>query len=124
MTEPSLAYDRPRLLDALRRTAGSDEEAVLEAARQASAIISAARLTWDDLLVPALAMPEAGLTPVSTLAPADDGARIAALLALPQLSAEARESLEELARDLAAGTVREEDRVYLNGLFGRLIAAS
>lgn len=124
MTEPSLAYDRPRLLDALRRTAGSDEEAVLEAARQASAIISAASLTWDDLLVPAVAMPEAGPTPVSTLAPADDGARIAALLALPQLSAEARESLEEMARDLAAGTVREEDRTYLNGLFGRLIAAS
>ena len=117
MIEPTLAYDRPRLLDALRRIGSDDEESVLEAARTAAAIVATARVNWDDLLAPALPMPDA----VAQAEPADDSARIATLLARSDLSTEARESLEEMTRDLAAGTVRDEDRTYLHALYQRLV---
>lgn len=119
MTEAPPAFDRARLLEALRRIASDDEEIVLAAARDAAAVLAAARLTWDDLLVPALPVPDAE----AAAEPADDGARIAVLLARPDLSTEARESLEEIARDLAGGTMRDEDRTYLHALHTRLTAA-
>ncbi len=119
MMESALAYDRPRLLDALRRIGGDDEESVLDAARAAAAIIATARVDWDDLLAPALPVPDAA----PEAEPADDGARIATLLARSDISTEARESLEEMARDRAAGTMRDEDRTYLHALYQRLVTA-
>ncbi|BBK41790.1 hypothetical protein STVA_18100 [Allostella vacuolata] len=119
MNAPALAYDRTRLLDALARLASDDEETVLGGARAAAAILAAARLGWDDLLPPALPMGDPDLGPVA--APTDDGGRIAALLALPDLSADSRETLEEMARDLEKGAVSDADRTWLHALYGRLV---
>ena len=49
-----------------------------------------------------------------------DDEAIAALLARPDLSADSRETLEEMARDIAAGRVREADRTWLHALHARL----
>ena len=119
MIRPEFAYDRARLLDALARLGGDDEETVLAAARAATAILASARLAWDDLLPPAVepAAADDGEAPP----PLDDSGRIAALLALPDLSADSRETLEEMARDMAAGTVRDADRTWLHALHGRLL---
>ncbi|WP_374446585.1 hypothetical protein [Stella sp.] len=120
MTRPEFPYDRARLLDALARLGSDDEETVLAAARAADAILATARLGWDDLLAPAAppAAPDAAAP-----APVDDAGRIAALLALPDLSADSRETLEEMARELAAGTVRDADRTWLQALHARLVGA-
>ena len=82
-------------------------------------MLAAARLTWDVLLVRALHVPDAE----AAAERGDDGALISVLLARPDLSTEARESLEEIARDLAGGTMRDEDRTYLHALHTRLTAA-
>ncbi|MGE0717030.1 MAG: hypothetical protein AB7P02_16430 [Alphaproteobacteria bacterium] len=109
-------YDRIRLLAALRSLGSSDDETVLQAARAAAEIASAAG-GWETLLVEAASVPP---DPIAA-APADDAGRIAALLALPTLSPDARESLMEIAADRSAGTLREEDRTWLRALHERLI---
>lgn len=121
MTSPEFAYDRARLLDALARLGSDDEETVLAAARAAGAILATARLGWDDLLPPAAAAVEAADTVAA--GPLDDPARIAALLALPDLSADARETLEEMSRDMAGGTIPDADRTWLRALYARLVTA-
>ena len=111
MIRPEFAYDRARLLDTLARLGSDDEETVL----------AAARLGWDDLLPPAAAAVEAADTVAA--GPLDDAGRIAALLALPDLSADARETLEEMSRDMAEGTIPDADRTWLRALYARLVTA-
>lgn len=119
MNQIALAYDRTRLLDALARLGSADEETVLGAAQAATAILAAARLDWDALLAPALPplVAEDGLP----AEPLDDAGRIAALLALPDLSADSRETLGEMARDMENGAVSDADRTWLHALYARLI---
>lgn len=118
MMEPVFSYDRARLLDALARLGSDDEETVLTAARTAGAILAAARLGWDDLLPPAAVAEDAGM---ADAAPVDDAGRIAALLALPDLSADSRETLEEMAREMQGGMIQEADRTWLHALYARLV---
>ncbi|MCC7273124.1 MAG: hypothetical protein IT561_10680 [Alphaproteobacteria bacterium] len=115
------AYDRARLVDTLARLAAEDEETVLEAARSAVAILADAGVGWETLLRGSswTAAAPAGAAPA-----VDDAARIAALLTLPDLSSDARESLAEIAADLARAGARAEDRAYLVGLYERLIGGA
>jgi len=128
---------RDELIALLSRLGSADDAEVLQAARQAQAQVSAAGLSWDDLLAP----PDSADEPAEDSDEADepapeaaeeetpaatgDGdteslALIARLLARKDISRELRDELEGYKADIAAGEFLEADRRYLRAVHQRL----
>ena len=64
MTEP---LERAKFIEVLKRLGSDQDEAVLEAARQAYAQITVAGITWEDLLVPDVAAGDTDLSAAGIL---------------------------------------------------------
>ena len=142
MTEP-LARDD--VIGLLNRLGGDDDEEVLEAAREAHARITAAGLTWDDLLVldddadddtgdsedaddeaeadeleeaPEAESAEPPPKPAGTNAEALS--LIDKLLAKSGISEDLREELKGYKTDIKEGEFDEADRRYVRAVYDRL----
>ena len=142
MTEP---LERDHVI-ALLKSLGSDrDEEVLKAARQVHAQVTAAGMTWEDLLVPEVSEDggadvedqdaeqeteqdteqdtetEAPEAPAETAKDdADSLALIDELLAKSGLSEAMREELETYKSDIAEGEFNEADRRYIRAVHERL----
>ncbi len=142
MTEPLERDEVIRLLESL----GSEQDdEVLEAARRVHAQVSAAGLSWEELLVPDdidlesedteetgefdesleaedqdLAAEAAEEGEEAAESNADSLAQIERLLAKSDISDELREELEGYKTDIAEGTFAPSDRRYLRALSKRL----
>ncbi len=136
MTEP---LERDDIVGLLKRLGNEPDEEVLEAARQVHARITAAGMTWDDLLVPDQAADDTGdaddaddagyedLEDESAEPAAETAGKNAAsltligkLLAKSGISQDLRDELEGYKTDIAEGDFREADRRYLQAISERL----
>ncbi len=139
MTEP---LERDEVVGLLKRLGSEPDEEVLEAARQVHARITAAGMTWDDLLVPDQAaddpddigdfddtdaagyedLKDEGAEPAAEAAGknAESLALIDKLLAKSGISPDLREELKGYKADIAEGDFREADRRYLRAISERL----
>ena len=130
MTEP---LERDNVIELLKRLGSDQDEAVLEAARQAHAQITVAGITWEDLLVPDMAADdgddveyqdtedETREPPAETAKKdADSLVLIDELLAKTGISEDLREELENYKADIAEGEFEEADRRYVRDLHERL----
>ncbi len=137
MTEP---LERNTVIALLKKLGSDQDEDVLEAARQVHAQITAAGMTWEDLLVPDVAADdgddaefqdtedETPEPPAETPEPpaktaktaADSLALIDQLLAKPGISEDLREELKSYKTDIAGGEFEEADRRYLRAVHARL----
>ena len=141
------ALERQVVIELLNKLGSDQDEEVLEAARQAHARVTAAGLSWEDLLVPEesedddldeedfadeedeeeedgeLDEPE----PEAEESPAERAEKnapslqlIEKLLAKSDISETLREELDGYKADIADGEFDEGDRRYLRALEGRL----
>ena len=130
MTEP---LERAKFIELLKRLGSDQDEAVLEAARQAHAQITVAGMTWEDLLVPDVAADagddvqyqdaedETPEPPAETAKKdADSLVLIDELLAKTGISEDLREELENYKTNIAEGEFEEADRQYVGALHKRL----
>ncbi|MFQ5974245.1 MAG: hypothetical protein ACE5Q3_18115 [Alphaproteobacteria bacterium] len=139
MTEP---LERDEIIGLLKRLGSDRDEEVLEAAREAHARITAADMTWEDLLLPTEAAgdtddagdpDDAGDTgyqdledehaeppPEKAEKNAESLALIDKLLARSGTSENLREELENYKADIAEGEFEERDRRYIRALHQRL----
>jgi hypothetical protein len=129
MTEPLV---RDNVIELLKRLGSDQDEEVLEAARQLHALIPAAGMTWEDLLVPDVpddgddveyqdTESEAPEPPAETAKKdADSLALIDELLAKPGISEPLCEELENYKNDIAEGEFDEADRRYVRAVHERL----
>ncbi len=130
MTEP---LKRDEVVGLLKRLGSEPDEEVLEAARQVHARITAAGMTWDELLIPDQAADDTDDAPYEDLE--DESAEPAAetvgknaesltlidkLLAKSGISPDLREELKGYKADIAEGAFREADRRYLRAISERL----
>ena len=132
MTEP---LERDNVIELLKRLGSDQDEDVLKAARQVHAQITAAGMTWEDLLVPDEGdegdegddveyqdteneapepSAETAIEDVDSLALIDE------LLAKSGISEAMREELENYKSDIAEGEFDEADRRYLRAVHERL----
>ncbi len=131
MTE---GVDRTALVQLLEKLGSEKDEDVLQAAREAQGLVTAAGTNWDDLI--AAEKPVASSTegkdssaeeaPAdgADLAPPDDAealALIEKLMALPELSDSMRQELEGYREDIAEKEFDDMDRKYLRALHQRLV---
>ncbi len=130
MTEP---LERDNVIALLKRLGSDQDEDVLEAARQVHAQITAAGMTWEDLLVPDVAADEGDDAefqdtedetpepPAETAKKDTDSlALIDELLAKTGISEDLRKELENYKTDIAEGEFEEADRRYLLAVRNRL----
>ena len=130
MTKP---LERDNVVELLNRLGSDQDEDVLEAARQVHAQVTAAGMTWEDLLVPDApdddgddveyqdTENEAPEPPaVAAEKDADSLALIDDLLAKSGISEAMREELEYYKSDIADGEFVEADRRYLRAVHERL----
>ncbi len=130
MTEP---LERDNVIALLKGLGSEQDEEVLEAARQVHAQITAAGMTWEDLLVPDVTADEGDDAefqdtedetpepPAETAGKAADSlALIDELLAKPGISEDLREELESYQTAIGEGEFEEADRRYVRDLHDRL----
>ena len=138
MTEP---IPREDVIELLNRLGSDRDEDVLEAAREVHARITAADMTWDELLVPDQADDddesdesdesdaiESSDPDEETNEPAGAvGARdaeslalIDKLLAMRGISADLREELKDYKTDIAEGEFETRDHRYIRAVHARL----
>ena len=138
MTEP---LERDTVIELLNRLGSDQDEDVLEAARQVHAQVTAAGVTWEDLLVPDTPDDDGeddgdgdgddveyqdteneAPEPPSVVAEKDAAslALIDDLLDKPGISEAMREELENYKSDIAEGEFVEADRRYLRAVHERL----
>jgi hypothetical protein len=144
MTEP---LNRDDVIGLLKRLGGDRDEDVLEAARQVHGLITAAGMTWEELLVPddAAAEPDGADAEDHDLADEDADAEdhdladedaeppvvkskknaeslalIDKLLAKSGISEDFREELTGYKTDIAEGEFGDADRRYVRALYKRL----
>ena len=146
MTEP---LSRDNVIELLNKLGSDSDEDALEAAREVHARITAAGMTWEDLLVSDEAgagaaadtddtddviddddsgnaespNPEDEATQPTAKAYAKDVESIALidqLLAKSNISTDLREELKGYKTDIAAGEFEDRDRRYLNAVYKRL----
>lgn len=124
--------DRDELIGLLEKLRSAEDAEVLTAAREVDARMSAANVTWADLLKPAAIesedepaevedAAEAGAAPEGP--PPDDAEvtqLIDALLASKELSDALRDELEDYKKDIAEGEFEAMDREYVRSLHRRL----
>jgi len=137
MTEP---LNRDDVIDLLKNLGGDRDEDVLEAARQVDALVAAAGMTWEDLLVAEDAAEDDGLededadtaeehdvADEDAEPPVDMGkknaeslALIDKLLARSGISEDFRKELTDYKTDIAEGEFGDSDHRYLRALYRRL----
>jgi len=129
MTE---SLDRTALVELLEKLGSEKDEEVLEAARAAHGLVSAAGADWGDLLAERSAPADLDDDLDEDAAPAavsdgplpDDAESLAlidAIKAQPDLSEALSEELEGYREDIAEKQFEESDRKYLRALHQRLV---
>jgi hypothetical protein len=114
--------DRAALIALLDRLGSDDDAAVLEAARALHRQITESGQSWDDLIRLDRAEDET-VAMAADEAPspdADETARLIDRLLRKDLSDELREDLTEMKRQLADGSLSQEDRRYVGAVAKRL----
>ena len=118
------SVDRAALIELLDRLGSADDAAVLEAARALHRKAAESGLSWDDLLRldPAEDEPAVDEAPEPSLPSpsADDTTRLIDRLLRKGVSDNLREDLTEMKRQLAEGSLEQEDRRYVRALAKRL----
>jgi hypothetical protein len=130
MTEP---LDRDDVIALLKRLGSDRDENVLEAARQVHVLITAAGMTWEELLIPDEAAGDSDAAEDHDLADedaeppvdqakknADSLALIDKMLAKSGISEDFREELTDYKADIAEGDFGDADHRYLRALYKRL----
>lgn len=135
MSEP---LERDKFIELLNRLGSEQDEELLEAARQVHAHITAAGMTWEDLLVPEAPNDDGDDSggggdvepdtedhvseppPETAGGNADSLALIDELLGKPGISEDLREELESYKTDIAEGEFANADRRYLRAVHERL----
>ncbi len=135
MTEP---IPREDMIELLNRLGADQDGEVLEAAREVHARITAADMTWDELLVPDQADDDDESDESDAIESSDPdeetnepagavGARdaeslalIDKLLAMRGISADLREELKDYKTDIAEGEFETRDHRYLRAVHARL----
>ena len=114
--------DRAALIDLLDRLGSDDDAAVLEAARALHRKAAESGLSWDDLirLDAADDEPTADDVPVASPPDADETTRLIDRLLRKGVSDDLRGDLTEMKRQLADGSLEQEDRRYVRALAKRL----
>lgn len=117
-----MTIDRDALLAALEGLASEDDETALKAARSAAAMVGAAELDWDEIIVPEVGAEPETSAPAVALDADDDAVlkTIDALLRRPNLHEGTREDLEGFREELTAGELDPEDRAYILKLHERV----
>ena len=134
MTEP---LNRDEIVGLLQKLGSEPDAEVLEAARQVHARITAAGMTWDDLLIPDRAAEDTDDAEYEDLEDEDDESAepaaktagknaesltlIGKLLAKSGISQDLRDELEGYKADIAEGDFGEADRRYLKAISARLL---
>ena len=114
--------DRAALIDLLDRLGSDDDATVLEAARALHRKAAESGLSWDDLirLDAADDEPTVDDVPVASPPDADETTRLIERLLRKGVSDDLREDLTEMKRQLADGSLEQEDRRYVRALAKRL----
>ena len=113
--------DRAALIDLLDRLGSDDDAAVLEAARALHRKAAESGLSWDDLIrLDEADEPSADAVPLASPPDADETTRLVDRLLRKDVSDELREDLTEMKRQLADGSLDQEDRRYVRALAKRL----
>jgi hypothetical protein len=114
--------DRAALIDLLDRLGSDDDAAVLEAARALHRKATESGLSWDDLirLDGADDAPAADDVPLASPPDADETTRLIDRVLRKGVSDDLREDLTEMKRQLADGSLDQEDRRYVRALAKRL----
>jgi hypothetical protein len=113
--------DRAALIDLLDRLGSTDDATVLEAARALHRKAAESGLSWDDLLriednEPADEVEDVAAAGSNT----DETTRLIDRLLRKGVSENTREDLTEMKRQLAEGSLDQEDRRYVRALAKRL----
>lgn len=112
---------RAALIDLLDRLGSTDDATVLEAARALHRKAAESGLSWDDLLRIEDDEPADKVEEVAAASPAaDETTRLIDRLLRKGVSENTREDLTEMKRQLAAGSLDQEDRRYVRALAKRL----
>jgi hypothetical protein len=121
--------DRAALIDLLGRLGSDDDATVLEAARALHRKVTESGLSWDDLIpldtsddAPAEEEGEAerGEVAVALTPDAAETTRLIDRMLRKGVSESLREDLTEMKRQLADGSLDEDDRRYVRALAKRL----
>ena len=115
--------DRAALIDLLDRLGSADDAAVLEAARALHRKAAESGLSWDDLIRLDEADDEAADEGEEAPPPSpgtDETARLIDRLLRKGVSEALREDLTDMKRQLADGSLDQEDRRYVRALAKRL----
>jgi hypothetical protein len=115
--------DRAALIDLLDRLGSDDDAAVLEAARALHRKAAESGLSWDDLIRLDAAdgdEPAAEGVPLASPPDADETTRLIDRLLRKGVSDDLRDDLTEMKRQLADGSLEQEDRRYVRALAKRL----
>jgi len=111
--------DRAALIDLLDRLGSADDAAVLEAARALHRKAAESGLSWDDLI----RLDEAADEGEEASPPSpgtDETTRLIDRLLRKGVSEALREDLTDMKRQLADGSLEQEDRRYVRALAKRL----
>ena len=115
------SQDRDALLELLDRLGSSDDGMVLDAARALHRKVVESSLSWDDLIRREDDEPAADESAAVSGSPdADETARLIDRLLRKGVSENLREDLAEMKRQVAAGSLDNEDRRYVRALAKRL----
>ena len=116
--------DRDALIELLDRLGSTEDATVLEAARTLHRKAAETGLSWDDLIrsddptpAPAVDQGEAVAAPIPNT---DETTRLIDRLLRKGVSDNLREDLADMKRQLADGSLDQEDRRYLRALAKRL----
>jgi hypothetical protein len=113
--------DRDALIELLDRLGSTDDATVLEAARALHRKAAESGLSWDDLIrlddAPA---EDEGQEAAAPSPDADETTRLIDRLLRKGVSENTREDLNEMKRQLAEGSLDQEDRRYVRALAKRL----
>src|SRR5262245_43001518 len=115
--------DRAALIELLDRLGSADDATVLEAARTLHRKAAESGLSWDDLLKiddDEAAVEEVEEEAVAASPDADETSRLIDRLLRKDLSDNLREDLADMKRQLADGSLDQEDRRYVRSLAKRL----
>jgi hypothetical protein len=116
--------DRAALIDLLDRLGSADDATVLEAARALHRKAAESGLSWDDLIRLDTADDKPAADEAQEAAPAspgtDETTRLIDRLLRKGVSDVLREDLTEMKRQLADGSLDQEDRRYVRALAKRL----
>jgi hypothetical protein len=113
--------DRAALIDLLDRLGSDDDATVLEAARALHRKAAESGQSWDDLIRLDAADDEPAADDVPVASPdADETTRLIDRLLRKGVSDDLRGDLTEMKRQLADGSLDQEDRRYVRALAKRL----